>query len=343
MKKNLIIIGCYLNSDLKKSIIKENINTLKSKFDILLTSHYPIDSDIQQLVNYSFYNYNNDIKTDHGYFTWHKNEAIYYERHHKHSINISYAVYNLIYNAINIAKSIGYDDLFYIEGDILISKTDINKILQLKLNTLKQNKSACFFHSDVDFWDCQLFYSKIDFLLKKLIDISNFSEFETICARFNINPSIEHLLYKLLYNESLTRRIDMFIIDYISNSKTNLTTASDDFNEELNRVHLFVEEGNNSVTYDVTLIKDVDSSEIFLYCYKQAFIKETDINIIVKINDTLVYLLNTYNDYCIKMPKTIETFNLKVYNNKNDEVANKNVTKEYILNLGDFIKRFYDK
>ena len=145
MNKQLLIIGCYLDTDIKKEIMRRNLNTLKEQFDVLIASHYPIGEELQHLAKYSVYDSNNNMGEQGGYIIWYSSNSVYYQRHIAVSRNPSYAVYQLIRSPLLFAKSQGYSSFIYMEGDLIVHKTEIDKLLNLKTNATTENKRACFF------------------------------------------------------------------------------------------------------------------------------------------------------------------------------------------------------
>ena len=76
MKNNLIIILSHCDTEEKKEVLINNVNKLKSNnFDILLVSHIPIPSSIQELVEYFIYDKSNPIINwpERGMVFWQKN------------------------------------------------------------------------------------------------------------------------------------------------------------------------------------------------------------------------------------------------------------------------------
>jgi hypothetical protein len=64
MKNNLIVILCHCNTPEKEELLKENIQTIKSKgHDILIVSHIPVSYEIQDMVEYSLYDKSNPLIT----------------------------------------------------------------------------------------------------------------------------------------------------------------------------------------------------------------------------------------------------------------------------------------
>ena len=64
MKNNLVIIMCHCNDDDKIKVLLENINKIKTEgFDIMMLSHIPVSSSIQNKVDYFIYDKSNPTIT----------------------------------------------------------------------------------------------------------------------------------------------------------------------------------------------------------------------------------------------------------------------------------------
>jgi len=150
MSSDLCIIMAYCNTDEKVELLKKCIVDIKSKnVDIFITSHYPLSFDIQKMVEYYFYDHNNDILN-------HKNNGFIkynihmwtYESINNHKIIFNYLkldpdimvhaypIWTLMQNAIALTKIKKYKKIHIIDYDILIGQSDIleehNKILDEK-------------------------------------------------------------------------------------------------------------------------------------------------------------------------------------------------------------------
>jgi hypothetical protein len=140
----------YCDTDKKVELLKKCITDLKDKNkDIFLTTHYPVSFDIQKMVEYYYYDHNNDILN-------HKNNGFIkynvgmwtFETINNHKIIFNYlkldpdimvhayAIWTLIQNAIALTKIKKYKKIHIIDYDVLIGQSDIleehNKILDEK-------------------------------------------------------------------------------------------------------------------------------------------------------------------------------------------------------------------
>lgn len=199
MKDDIIIIGAYLDNDLKISICEETINNLKKyNREIILSSHYYIPEKIQKMVDYIIIDIpNNKTNKDIGLnfmtpFYWHKTyNNVYFIIDPIKSVNYSYGVYTMVLNAVNLAKRLKKEIFHYIEFDILIDDDNyINNISNLlidKKGYFRLNSSnyfeATFYSCDIDIflnnmknYSTNEFYNDIGYyegLLKKQLDKEN--------------------------------------------------------------------------------------------------------------------------------------------------------------------------
>jgi hypothetical protein len=127
-KEELIIIGTYPNLQSRVQLTKDTIHSLKPlNRKIMLVSHYPVDEEIQRLVDYYIYDAEN-LMTHHSYYTRFYN----YTNNYDVEINIngikntnqSLAVFTNIMNGAKAAQSLGYTSFFYSTYDVVIDTKD---------------------------------------------------------------------------------------------------------------------------------------------------------------------------------------------------------------------------
>ena len=150
MSNDLCVVTAYCDTDKKVELLKKCIIDLKSKNrDIFLTTHFPVSFEIQKMVEYYYYDHNNDILTSkNGGFEKYNINLWQWEyiNNHKISYNYSYldevvivhayAIWTLIQNAIALIKIKKYKKIHIVDYDVLIGPSDIleehNKILDEK-------------------------------------------------------------------------------------------------------------------------------------------------------------------------------------------------------------------
>jgi hypothetical protein len=137
--KDLIAISAYCpDIDRKKCLIQTliKIQELRENFDILLVTHSPIDTTISELVDFAYYDSNNEILSDFdltnkfdfisdGIFI--KSSLVYPKSTHL-------AVYRLIYYIFNFAKFHNYNKVHYVEYDFDLENINIVEKVNLELD-----------------------------------------------------------------------------------------------------------------------------------------------------------------------------------------------------------------
>lgn len=201
MNKDLAIVGAYPSTKEGVQILKENLLSLNEHFDIVLTTHYPADKEIQSLVKYYIYDIRNEFVVNENIHFWADYPAFYTEVFDdKTNTHHSFAVFRAIMNAINLTRD-SYDDFFYIEGDCIFDEKDIITLKEIKTNTIKNNKQASFF-TFPDFLSTLLFYSKTDFFINSIPFCKNAEAYELACQKVNSFGVLENYLYNSILSSN---------------------------------------------------------------------------------------------------------------------------------------------
>jgi hypothetical protein len=340
MKRPLLIIGCYLNTDAKKQILYKNLCVLKDSFDIVLTTHYPIGTEFQQLVTHIVYDSVNDIPTRETIKVWFDYQNYYIENYLFEVYNPSYSVYRQIRNALRFTKEIEYDSFFYMEGDIVVNRVDIDKILELQSGAIKENKSATFFKvKNEPWWDCWLFYSEIDFFLHNTPKLSSSAEFTKYCERIGAGNFLESFLYHLLHfpHTHKTKQLEMKVEEYMTNSLVSLTSVNDADKPHLFSIMYFDETSDKLMHYSISLLKLENTNEVFV-TYKQHTYEASPV-VDLYINDMLVLdIKNIYLGHIYaKYTGSDDVLRIKLVDS-GKIMKEYSVTREQILSSPDFIK-----
>ncbi len=266
-KKSLVIIGAYPNTENGINVLKKTILSLKEDFDILLSTHYPVDKDIQQMVKYYVYDHRNEmIPHKHPSYTWWTgNPNFYIQKEEKQaSPNYHYAVYRLIMNGLSLVKDY-YEDFYYIESDCVFDKSDIEKLKNMKKDSLESNKQACYF-GNTEFFYTLLFWSKIDYFLKV---IPLFKTPEEFIKATDGNNCIENFIpYSIIHNDSVSNINLLFDV-----------APSKHFNRS-KLAQLTLKEGNTvNFQCKTAIVKDYNSNNIFFIFSSDVNSSTTEINI----------------------------------------------------------------
>lgn len=149
-KKDIIIIGAYPNHPKKMEMLKECIEKVKPLgYDILVVSHYPIPTDIQEMVDYVIYDKENiQMLYSCPDFTFMNDEFTI--KKHSGQGGHALAVVKNINNGINYANYLKYRFFFYMECDNLFGPDDLFKIEVLKNSMFMEKKNMILFHPNLD-------------------------------------------------------------------------------------------------------------------------------------------------------------------------------------------------
>ena len=140
MIKDIILISAYCPDIKRQTLLLNLVNSIPNdKFDILITSHTTIPQDIQNKVNYVFYDQENPLYHDM------ESSPYYWERLKNDS---GYVYHTKLYNPIHllailrlkrfgyqIAKMLGYKKLHCLEYDALVTDPEIFKYNGTLLNS----------------------------------------------------------------------------------------------------------------------------------------------------------------------------------------------------------------
>jgi len=131
MKNNLIIILSHCDSREKSEILIDNIKKLKTQnFDVLLLSHIPIPSSIQQIVEYFIYDKSNPIINwpDRGMVFWKKILGNTNYRLQTIYPDYGWTAFNQILLGGNLGLSLDYNHFSFINYDIQITDSVIGAL-----------------------------------------------------------------------------------------------------------------------------------------------------------------------------------------------------------------------
>lgn len=148
-KKDIIIIGTYPNHPKKMEMLRECIERVRPLgYDILVVSHYPLPTDIQESVDYVIYDKENvkmlycpNYEFGNDGFSLKK-----YINEGGHAL----AVVKNINNGINYVNYLRYEFFFYMECDNHFSYDDLLKIEILKNSMFMEGKNMLLFNPPVE-------------------------------------------------------------------------------------------------------------------------------------------------------------------------------------------------
>jgi hypothetical protein len=149
-KKDIIIIGTYPDHPKKMDMLRECIERVRPLgYDILVVSHYPIPTDIQEMVDYVIYDKENtQMLYSCPEYTFGTNE--FNLRKFSTEGGHALSVVKNINNGVNYVNYLKYRFFFYMECDNLFGPDDLSKIEILKNSMFMENKKMVLFYSNIE-------------------------------------------------------------------------------------------------------------------------------------------------------------------------------------------------
>jgi hypothetical protein len=219
-KKNIIIIGTYPNHPHKMEMLRECIERVKPLgYDILVVSHYPLPTDIQEMVDYVIYDKENVMMVDSCPEYSFGVDGFVVKKHSNEGGHALSVVKN-INNGINFVNYLKYEFFFYMESDNLFGSDDLLKIEILKNSMFVEFKKMLLFHPNVKIKSYEtLVFGGIPSYYCKSVHLP------VIESEFNgERVSLERFFY-LTHNENVSSY-------YIVNSSSREYFSSSEINKE---------------------------------------------------------------------------------------------------------------
>ena len=171
--RRLIIIDTFPIGKREQTILNMCIDALIGKgYDLMITTHCPVDKSIADKVNYVIDDSNNTFLPE-------TLTPYYWLDTPDFKLKIFNAGHTLpicrnVYNGIHLAASLKYDDFVFMEADIVLSDSDF-AILDSYLNEMNQNGKKMVYFKPVEYRDCNgsrvyetlLFAGKPDYFLSR--------------------------------------------------------------------------------------------------------------------------------------------------------------------------------
>ena len=124
--KRCFLVTAYCDTPIKKKTLEDTLkNISRYNTDIILFSHYPIEKHIQELTDYSIYDYSNPIlgnENGRSMVNWRRwriaGELAY--KINTHAVDYGYAAVQQIKRGLLFANNVGYDEAFVLNYDLVI-------------------------------------------------------------------------------------------------------------------------------------------------------------------------------------------------------------------------------
>ena len=207
IKREIIIVGTWTNLKSRVQLTKDTINSLKPLGrKIMLVSHYPIDDDIQKMVDYYVYDKHNPL-THHSYYTrFFRHTDDYHAEININGLkntNQSLTVLTNLFNGAKAAKSLGYDVFFYTTYDVVLDERDIPQIEKsFDIDSKQPYMYKAYLGSlNTPFGkgiQTNGMAFDVDFFLNTFDDVRTTEEYNNICQNIGAQNFLEDYLIKKL-------------------------------------------------------------------------------------------------------------------------------------------------
>jgi len=203
LDEECIILGTYPNIKDRVQWTKDTILSLKPLGrKIILVSHYPVDQEIQRMVDYYIYDKHNPL-THHSYYTrFYHDTPDYFAEININGLkesNQSLTVLTNIFNGAKAAKELGFKRFFYTTYDVMLDDDDIPAVNEafrtdkkLCVATLPTPQGKGIQTNGIMF--------DTDFFLKEFDDVRTPEEWNEVCARRKCENYLEDYLSKVIYS-----------------------------------------------------------------------------------------------------------------------------------------------
>ena len=201
--EELIIIGTYPNLKSRVQLTKDTIKSMKPLGrDIMLISHYPVDEEIQRMVDYYVYDAYNPL-TYHSYYTrFYRTTDDYYAEININGLkdsNQSLTVLTNIYNGFKTAQNLGYKRVFYNTYDVIVSEKDLDTI-NTSFKTDKKAYLATLPTPQGKGIQTNGMMFDVDFFIKEFDDVRTPEDWNDVCKKRQCENFLEDYLSKVVFS-----------------------------------------------------------------------------------------------------------------------------------------------
>jgi hypothetical protein len=217
-----IILGTYPNIKDRVQWTKDTIISLKPLGrKIILVSHYPVDQEIQRMVDYYIYDTHNPL-THHSYYTrFYNDRPDYFAEININGLkdsNQSLTVLTNIFNGAKVAKELGFKKFFYTTYDVMLDDKDIPAVNEA-FKTEKKLYAATLPTPQGKGIQTNGIVFDTEFFLKEFDDVRTPEEWNEVCRRRRCENYLEDYLSKVIFSfnpndiQLVTNDKDTFLVN----------------------------------------------------------------------------------------------------------------------------------
>ena len=203
LDEECIILGTYPNIKDRVQWTKDTILSLKPLGrKIILVSHYPVDQEIQRMVDYYIYDKHNPL-THHSYYTrFYHDTPEYFAEININGLkdsNQSLTVLTNIFNGAKVAKELGFKRFFYTTYDVMLDPKDIPAVNEA-FRTDKKLYAATLPTPQGKGIQTNGIVFDTEFFLKEFDDVRTAEEWNAVCKHRRCENYLEDYLSKVIFS-----------------------------------------------------------------------------------------------------------------------------------------------
>ena len=234
-KDELIILGTYPNLDSRVELTKSTILSLKPLGrKIMLLSHYPVDEEIQRMVDYYIFDAHNPL-CHHSYYTrFFRNTNDFNVEVNINGLknsNQSLTVLTNMFNGAKTAKNLGYTNFFYTTYDVILDDDDI-PVVEKGFEEVSVGAKAYLGSLNTPFGkgiQTNGMFFNVDFFLNTFDDVRNADEYNAACESAGCHNFLEDYMVKKLADKPSVTIIHNKEETLITNSGLGVASNSEYF------------------------------------------------------------------------------------------------------------------
>lgn len=227
--ETVVIISTHPHHKTIEDTTRKSIDQIKKiGYKVILSSHFPLTTELQTLTDYSLFDSNNPILKHNFYNQWNYSNidmdakinfvACKCDDYHGLAVHLNY------FNGINYAKSLGFKKAICLNYDVVVNEADFDQIKNI--DNILNNKKGFFFYnkaSEGDTLKTVLFGVNINFYLEKFKYYTD-REYTQIVNDNNCSNGLEQFYYNILKETQDDLYIDTTNNEesYLKNSEINL-------------------------------------------------------------------------------------------------------------------------
>jgi len=216
--KDIVCVGAYCDNEKKINMVENllsflNENKERLKFDILLVSRTHVSKKIQEYVDFLIFDKSNDLLKYEGYSTANTvfdtlDGVTVYSSFENTNTTIIPAMYNFVHG-LNHSKYMGYDNMHYIEYDMIPCKELLNEI---------KDNCRVLGNNDIDY---VLYSDTLDSIDGSFLSTSLRENKIELFKQYNPEKLVE-ITNERMFNSDLSATAEKIVLSLIKNSNCNI-------------------------------------------------------------------------------------------------------------------------